>query len=162
LEEIQKNASSSVQITDHEKQTGDQQHDKLVKVNNKLKRVLQTFKDKIHQIVTERPDLFVNVGEETSERLDHLISTVEHLATQIELLQSEHNESEERLRNKIHELQKYERNSAIPASELLSDVRLGKLNDSNNIDFKSYSFFVAQRSVKMNELYFNNVSIKLN
>jgi hypothetical protein len=31
--------------------------------------------------------------------------------------------------------------SAIPASELLSDVRLGKLNDSNNIDFKSYSFF---------------------
>ncbi len=110
MEEIQKNASSSVQITDNEKQTGDQQHDKLVKVNNKLKRVLQTFKDKIHRVVTERPDLFVNVGEETSERLDHLISTVEHLATQIDLLQSEHNESEEQLRNEIHELQKYKRN----------------------------------------------------
>jgi hypothetical protein len=52
--------------------------------------------------------------------------------------------------------------SAIPASELLIDVRLGKLNDSNNIDYKSYSFFVAQRAVKMNELYFSNASIKLN
>jgi len=110
LEEIQKNASSSIQITDNDKQIGDQQHDKLVKVSNKLKRVLQTFKDKIHRVVTERPDLFVNVGEETSERLDHLISTVEHLATQIDLLQSEHNESEEQLRNEIHELQKYKRN----------------------------------------------------
>jgi hypothetical protein len=101
LEEIQKNASSSVQITDHEKQTGDQQHDKLVKVNNKLKRVLQTFKDKIHRIVTERPDLFVNVGEETSERLDHLISTVAQHATQINLLQSEHDQSEEQLRKEL-------------------------------------------------------------
>ncbi len=101
MEEIQKNASSSVQITDHEKQTGDQQHDKLVKVNNKLKRVLQTFKDKIHRIVTERPDLFVNVGEETSERLDHLISTVAQHATQINLLQSEHDQSEEQLRKEL-------------------------------------------------------------
>ncbi len=106
LEEIHKNASSSVQITDNDKQTGDEQHDKLVKVNNKLKRVLQTFKDKLHRIAIERPDLFVNVGEETSERLDHLISTVEHQATQIDLLQSEHNESEEQLRNEIRELQR--------------------------------------------------------
>jgi len=106
LEEIQKNASSSGPITDNEKQIGDQQNDKLVKVNNKLKRVLQTFKDKIHRIVTERPDLFVNVGEETSERLDHLISTVEHQAIQIDLLQSEHNGSEEQLRNEIRELQR--------------------------------------------------------
>jgi len=88
LEEIQKNASSSVQTTDNEKQTGD----KLVKINNKLKHVLQIFKDKIHRVVTERPDLFPNIGEETSERLDHLISTVEHQATQIDLLQTERNE----------------------------------------------------------------------
>ncbi len=101
LEEIQKNASSSGPITDNEKQIGDQQNDKLVKVNNKLKRVLQTFKDKIHRVVTERPDLFVNVGEETSERLDHLISTVAQHATQIDLLQSEHDQSEEQLRKEL-------------------------------------------------------------
>jgi DNA-binding transcriptional regulator GbsR (MarR family) len=106
LEEIQKNASSSGPITDNEKQIGDQQNDKLVKVNNKLKRVLQTFKDKIHRVVTERPDLFVNVGEETSERLDHLISTVAQHATQIDRLQSEHDQSEERLREEIQELQR--------------------------------------------------------
>jgi hypothetical protein len=109
LEEIQKNVPPSVLTTDNEKQTGDQQHDKLVKLNNKLKRVLQTFKDKISRVVTERPDLFANIGEETSERLDHLISTVEHLATQIDMIQMEHNQSEEQLRNEIRELQRYER-----------------------------------------------------
>ena len=107
LEEIQKNIPSSVQTTDSEKPADDHQQDKLVKVNNKLKRVLQTFKDKINRVVTERPDLFANTGEETSERLDHLISTVEHLATQIEILQAEHNQSEEQLRNEIRELQRY-------------------------------------------------------
>ncbi len=106
LEEIQKNVSSSVHTTDSEKQTGDQQQDKLVKVNNKLKRALQTFKDKINRIVTERPDLFANIGEETSERLEHLISIVEHQATQIDILQAEHNQSDEQLRNEIRDLQK--------------------------------------------------------
>ncbi len=102
MEELQKNASSSIQTTDNEKQPDD----KLVKINTKLKRALQTFKDKIHRVVTERPELFVDVGEETSERLDHLISTVEHQATQIDILQAEHNGAEEQLRNEINELQK--------------------------------------------------------
>ena len=106
MEEIQKNVSSSVHTTDSEKQTGDQQHDKLVKVNNKLKRALQMFKDKISRLVTDRPDLFANIGEETSERLDHLISTVEHQATQIDLLQTERNEIEEQLRQEIRQLQR--------------------------------------------------------
>ena len=110
MDEIQKNTASSIQPTDNERQTDDQQHDKLVKMSTKLKCALQTFKDKIHRVVTERPDLFMNVGEETSERLDHLISTVEHQATQIDLLQSEHNESEEQLRNEIRELQRYDIN----------------------------------------------------
>ena len=102
LEEIRKNASSSVPIPDNEKQTGDQQSDKLVKINNKLKRALQTFKDKLHRVATERPDLFASIGEETSERLDHLIATVEHQATQIDILQAERDQ----LQNEINELQK--------------------------------------------------------
>jgi hypothetical protein len=102
LEELQKNASSSIQTTDNDKQPDD----KLVKINNKLKRALQSLKDKIHRVVTERPELFVNIGEETSERLDHLISTVEHQATQMDILQAERNEAEEQLRNEINELQK--------------------------------------------------------
>jgi uncharacterized phage infection (PIP) family protein YhgE len=105
LEEIRKGASSSISMTDNDKQTTDQQNDKLVKISNKLKRVLQTFKEKIHRVVTERPDLFADIGEETTERLDRLISTVEHQATQIDILQAEREQSEEQLRNEIRELQ---------------------------------------------------------
>jgi hypothetical protein len=99
LGEVQKNAPSSMQTTD------DQQQDKLAKLNTKLKRALQIVKEKMNRIVTERPDLFVNVGEETNERLDHLISTVEHQATQMDLLQTERSEVEEQLQNEIRELQ---------------------------------------------------------
>jgi hypothetical protein len=105
LEEIQNNTPSSVQTTDNETQTDDHQHEKLVQVNNKLKRVLQTFKDKIHRVVTERPDLFVNIGEETTERFDHLLSTIEDQAKQIDLLQVQHDQAEEQLRGNIKELQ---------------------------------------------------------
>jgi hypothetical protein len=105
LEEIRKGASSSISMTDNDKQTTDQQNDKLLKISNKLKRVLQTFKEKIHRVVTERPDLFADIGEETTERLDRLISTVEHQATQIDILRAEREQSEEQLRNEIRELQ---------------------------------------------------------
>ncbi len=109
LDELQKKDSSPVQTIDNESQTDDQQHDKLAQMNNKLKRALQTLKEKIHRIVVERPDLFVNIGEETNERLDSLISTVEHQATQLDILQTERNQSEEQLRNEIQELQRYKR-----------------------------------------------------
>ncbi len=105
LEEIRKN-TSSVSTTDEKQTTGDQQQDKLAKMNTKLKRALQIVKEKMNRIVTERPDLFVNVGDETNERLDHLISTVEHQATQMDLLQTERSEVEEQLKNDINELQK--------------------------------------------------------
>jgi len=112
LEQVQKNTSSSpVQTIDNESQTDDQQYDKIIHINNKLKRALQSLKDKINRLVTERPDLFVNIGEDTSERLDYLISTVEHQATQIDILQTERDQSEEQLRNEIQELQRYKRNS---------------------------------------------------
>ena len=105
LEEIRKN-TSSVSTTDEKQTTSDQQQDKLAKLNTKLKRALQIVKEKVNRIVTERPDLFVNVGDETNERLDHLISTVEHQATQMDLLQTERSEVEEQLKNEINELQK--------------------------------------------------------
>ncbi|CAF4984732.1 unnamed protein product, partial [Rotaria sp. Silwood1] len=101
LEEIQKHTSSPFQTTDHEKSTDE----KLLKINTKLKRALQTFKDKIHRIVTDRPDLFTDVGEETSERLDHLIVTVDCQAVQIDLLKTERDELEKHLRSQIVELQ---------------------------------------------------------
>jgi cell division protein FtsB len=105
LEEIQKNTSSPVQTTDNESQTDDRQHEKLVQVNNKLKRVLQTFKDKIHRVVTERPDLFIGIGEETTERFDHLIFTVENQGKQLDVLQAERDQTEEQLQSSIKELQ---------------------------------------------------------
>jgi predicted nucleic acid-binding Zn-ribbon protein len=106
LDQVQKQSSSSVQTIDNESQTDDQQHDKLAQVNSKLKRVLQGFKEKLHRIATERPDLFANIGEETTERFDHLISIVEYQAAQIGILQAEHDQSEEQLRNEIQDLQR--------------------------------------------------------
>ncbi|CAF4504594.1 unnamed protein product, partial [Rotaria sp. Silwood2] len=90
VEELKTKTSSTISTIDNQCQTDDQQHDKLTQINIKLKRVLQTFKDKIHRIVTERPELFINISEDTSDRLDHLISTVQHQATQINLLQTDH------------------------------------------------------------------------
>ena len=98
LERLQTRASTDSPVPDHEK---------LVKVNNKLKRVVHTFKEKIQQVVTERPELFADVGEETSERLDHLLSTVQEQASYIVVLQSEREQTEEQLRRENQNLQKY-------------------------------------------------------
>lgn len=62
--------------SEKESQTENQQYEKLVQMNNKMKRFLQTFKEKIQHVVVERPELFEGVGEETNERLDRLISTI--------------------------------------------------------------------------------------
>lgn len=106
MEEIEKKTLSSIQTTDNESQIDDHQHEKLAQVNNKLKRSLQTFNDKMEQIATERPDLFDGIDEETSERLNHLISIVENQAIQKNVLDSEPSNAEEQLRNEIKQLQR--------------------------------------------------------
>jgi chromosome segregation ATPase len=111
LKVAEENTSSPIQTADNESQTDDRQHEKMVQVNNKLKRVLQSFKDKIHRVVTERPDLFDGIGEETSDRLDHLISTVENQTTQINELHAQRDQVDQQLQSEIKELQRYENNT---------------------------------------------------
>ena len=82
------------------------QQEKLTQVNNKLKRALQSLKDKIHRVVLDKPDLFANVGDETSERLDHLISTVEHQAAQIDAIRAERERVEKERKAQIRDLQR--------------------------------------------------------
>jgi cell division protein FtsB len=106
LEEVQNNTPSPVQTTDNENQTDDDQHDKLVEANNKLKRDLQTFNDKIHRVVAERPNLFVDIGEEITERFDHLLSTVEDQAKQLDVLQAERDQADEQFRHEIEGLRR--------------------------------------------------------
>ncbi|CAF1461374.1 unnamed protein product [Adineta steineri] len=97
-EELKKSTiSSPVETTDNESQTDERQQEKLAQVNNKLKRALQGIKDKIHRVVNEKPDLFDGVSEDTSERLEHLISTVENQAAYINILQSERDQVQEQL-----------------------------------------------------------------
>ena len=103
LDEKRKYTSSAVTTAENEKPVGDPQHEKLAKLNSKLKRALQTVKEKVQRVVLERPELFTNVGEETNERLDHLIQTVEKQATQIGLLQSDLETAEERLQEIIRQ-----------------------------------------------------------
>ena len=78
-----------VETTDSECQTDDKQHKKIVQSNNKLKAIVQTIKDKINVIVAEKPDLFDGISEDTSDRFDHLISTIESQYEQINNLQEE-------------------------------------------------------------------------
>jgi methyl-accepting chemotaxis protein len=106
LEELEKKTLPPIQTKDNESQTDDHQHEKLVQMNNKLKRALQTFKDKIHRVVNERPDLFDGIGEETSERLDHLISTVENQATKVNKLQAVLDQADEKYQGQIKNLQR--------------------------------------------------------
>ncbi len=106
MEEIENKTLPTKQTTDNESQTDDHQHEKLVQVNNKLKHTLRKYKDKIDEVVMERPDLFDGIGEETSERLNHLISTVENQATQINVLQVERDQMEKQLQNEIKQLQR--------------------------------------------------------
>ncbi len=71
-----------------------------------MKDVVQTFEQKINRIVAERPNLFHNIGEETSEQLEHLISTIKNQATQIDALHAERDQIEEQLQNEIKHLQR--------------------------------------------------------
>ncbi len=87
---------------DNETQTDEQPADKLTQVNNKLKRALQAIKDKIHQVVIDRPELFSDTGDDTIERLGHLIFTIGNQATQIDNLQNER----DRAQYEINQLQR--------------------------------------------------------
>ncbi len=99
----------AIHTVDHESQTDDRQHEKLLQLNNKLKRALQSVKEKVHRVVAERPDLFDDVGEDTIERLDRLIATVENQAAQVNVLQTERNQADEEHQRQIKELQRYVR-----------------------------------------------------
>ena len=62
-------------------------NEKLEKAVVKMKKMLKATKDKINQIVFENPELFDGVSEDTNERLDHLISTLQNQAARIAHLQ---------------------------------------------------------------------------
>lgn len=81
--------------------------DKLMKINGKLKRALQTIKEKIQYAVTQNPDLFINVGEETVERLEHIISIVRDQKGFIDQLERERNNFEQQLADELEKSNKY-------------------------------------------------------
>ena len=116
LEDIEKNVSTPVQANENESQTDDYQDEKLTQVNNELKDALQTYKEKLSQVASERPDLFDGAGAQTSERLDHLISTLASQATKIDVLQAERDQIEKQSQTEIKELQRYENNMFVSLS----------------------------------------------
>jgi len=106
LEEIEKKNVPVIEATDSESQTDDYEDEKLAEVNKKFKRALHKVKNQIQRVVTERPDLFDGIGEDSNERLDHLISIVENQMAQIGVLQAERSQIEEHLQNEIKQLQR--------------------------------------------------------
>jgi uncharacterized protein involved in exopolysaccharide biosynthesis len=106
LEEIEKQTTRFVKTTDAESQTDNDEREEIVQVNNQLKDVLQIFKDKIKRVVTGRSDLLDNIDEETSEQLEHLISTRENQAKEINVLHAQRDQIEEQLQNEIKQIQR--------------------------------------------------------
>ena len=100
LEEIEKKTVPIVETVDSESQTDDKQHKRLVQSNNKLKGTLQTFKDKINRLVTDKPELFNGIDEDTSDQLDHLLTTVENQVTKINTLQKERDQLQQTMSEK--------------------------------------------------------------
>ena len=88
---------TSKQTADNETQTDEPVPDKSTQLTNKLKRALQTVKEKVHQAVVEQPEIFESVSDDTMERLDHLIQTFGDQATQIASLQNDRNHVQQRL-----------------------------------------------------------------
>jgi predicted nucleic acid-binding Zn-ribbon protein len=102
-EQLNTSSNRLRQIMDHETQTDDQQQDKSVQINNKLKRALQTIKEKVHRIVTEKPELFPQMSDDTIERIEQLVSTFGNQAEQIEILQNERDQFQKNLSEKDEE-----------------------------------------------------------
>ena len=95
-------SSASKQMMHNESQTEELVQEKSAQVNNKLQRALHTIKNKIHQAANNRPELFSDIGEDTIERLDHLISTIDNQTAQMDFLRNECHQAE----LEINQLQK--------------------------------------------------------
>jgi DNA repair exonuclease SbcCD ATPase subunit len=106
LEEIEKNIRLPIQTIENEVQTNDDEHEKLLEVNKSLKSALETIEDKIQHAITARSDPFGYIGGNPSERLDHLISTIQNQTGQIDVSRAEHSQIEEQLQNEIKQLQR--------------------------------------------------------
>lgn len=102
-EQLNTSSNRLSQTMDHETQTDEQQQDKSVQINNKLKRALQTIKEKVHRIVTEKPELFPQMSDDTIERIEQLVSTVGNQAEQIEILQNERDQFQQNILEKDEE-----------------------------------------------------------
>jgi hypothetical protein len=105
LEEIEKNIRLPILTIENETLTDDE-YEKLLEVNKSLKCALETIDDKIQHVITARSDLFGDIGRNTSERLDGLISTIQNQTTQIDALKSEHDETKEKYEREMNDLQK--------------------------------------------------------
>jgi hypothetical protein len=129
----ERDRSKSSQTMDNETQTDDQQPDRLVQINNKLKRALQNIKEKVHRVVVERPELFPSSTDDTIERLDYLISAIENQAAQIESLQTEfqHKDQETNLlRERLNEV----------------ELQLKKTLDDHALTMNKYQSLVEERT----------------
>ena len=77
------------------------------------------MKEKIQRVTNDRPDLFDGVSEDTSDRLDHLIATLDNQATQIDVLRAERDQMEGQLNSVIKDLQRFERRFSLKRTDLM-------------------------------------------
>ncbi|CAF0968511.1 unnamed protein product, partial [Didymodactylos carnosus] len=107
LKSVPLSGSSSISTVSSFTQTDNEPQEKLKTINAKLKRALQSIKEKIHKIVEQRPDLFNDYDHQTTdfdtmnyldflmkyllEKKDHESDTIRMYEIQIENLFQERN-----------------------------------------------------------------------
>jgi small-conductance mechanosensitive channel len=141
LKESEKKTSLSNQTTN----TNDE-HEELLAINNKLKCAIETIENKIDQIFTTRADLFGDIGKETNERLDSLISAVEN---KIALDLNESNDwFDASPEITITDMTEYDRCQDIDIQCELRNIPLSLNHNSTQTDFDSFSFEDRQNKIK--------------
>ncbi|CAF2157914.1 unnamed protein product, partial [Rotaria magnacalcarata] len=80
------------------------QHEELIQINSELKHTIEQINDKFQNIVATRPDLFKDISEETNERIDSFISTIEDQARLLVKLQTECDENAENYQSLMNDL----------------------------------------------------------
>ena len=91
MEELENRIQPTTSTLNTDCQTDDDQHEEL-------SRLLQVLQEKIDQFATKRPDFFNETNTEINERLNHLISTIENQAAQIDTFQTQRSRIEEELK----------------------------------------------------------------
>lgn len=149
-------SSSQINQTTQTDDQQQQQQDKFIQINNKLKRALQTIKEKIQKIINEKPELFPQINDDTIQRLDQLISLIQNQAKQIEILQNERSIEIQQLSSQISSVEDYQKQINQLQQDLSQKeeehILFQKKLDDQTLTTDTLQTHIEERNIQLTEL----------